>query len=50
MLKITLPRGDLQTIFFDITFDDGSEVGELDEIYFTVKRSYTQTSVLFQKR
>lgn len=50
MLKITMPRGDLRGVSFSVADTDGTAVVDFDEIYFTVKSSYTDRNYLFQKR
>ena len=45
---IRMCRGDISDQKF--TIDSDQKELELDEIYFTVKRRYTDTSFLFQKR
>lgn len=49
-MRISMPRGDIHFIEFSIT--NGNEEPEIDfdEIYFTVKRKYTDTDYFFQKR
>ena len=46
MLNITMPRGDIRPVTFIV---NGSEGITFDEIYFTVKRSFTDKNALFQK-
>ena len=50
-MTITMPRGDIRPIHFNIYDSEGACCPiEFDEIYFTVKRSYSDTAFLFQKR
>lgn len=50
-MRITMPRGDIMPITFSIKNADGS-VTDIDftEIYFTVKRTFFDKKVVFQKR
>lgn len=51
MFTITMPRGDIRTVPFTVR-DRAGVVSTIpfDEIYFTVKKSYTDRQYLFQKR
>lgn len=51
MLQISMPRGDIRSVTFSITGDDGepSDI-EFEEIYFTVKKQFTDKHYCFQKR
>lgn len=50
-MRISMPRGDIRIIPFTITSPDG-EISDIDftEIYFTVKRKYSDSEYCFQKR
>ena len=49
---IEMPRGDLRQIAFTVHSADSenSIVTDFDEIYFTVKKNYTDKVFLFQKK
>ena len=51
-LSIIMPRGDVRSEKFEILESDGETKSdiEFDDIYFTVKRNFTDTKYLFQKR
>ena len=53
-MEITMARGDLEIRTFQIRSPSGSGTvpytDELDEIYLTVKRKYTDTNYVIQKR
>lgn len=50
-MRISMPRGDIRKIPFTVTNPDGEPAGiDFDEIYFTVKRKFTESNFLFQKR
>lgn len=51
MLNITMPRGDIRSVIFTVTGADG-ELSDItfDEIYFTVKKYFTDRHYCFQKR
>lgn len=49
MLQITMPRGDIHSISFSVTSGE-STYTDFDEIYFTVKESFTNKKILFQKK
>lgn len=53
-MSIHLPRGDIRDIPFGVyTTVDGEEViytDDFDEIYFTVKKRFTDEEYVFQKR
>jgi len=50
-MKIVMPRGDIRPVQFSIQNPDGTNPEiEFDEIYFTVKQSYTKNDYYFQKR
>ena len=50
-MRISMPRGDIRKIPFIVTNPDGEPAGiDFDEIYFTVKKKYTDSGYLFQKR
>ena len=49
--NIIMPRGDIRPVRFTVRSPDTQEVvSDLDEVYFTVKRNYTDRDFLFQKR
>lgn len=50
-MRICMPRGDIRLVRFQVIDDDGdiSDI-DFDEIYFTVKKHYSDTNFLFQKR
>lgn len=50
-MNITMPRGDIRHVSFSITNNLG-EVADVDfeDIYFTVKESFTRDNYLFQKK
>lgn len=51
MLNITMARGDIEACPFDITDSNGQLLDiDFDEIYFTVKRNFSDRTFLFQKR
>ena len=49
-MRICMPRGDIKLVRFQVMDEDGniSEV-DFDEIYFTVKKRYSDTNYLIQK-
>jgi hypothetical protein len=49
MLQISLPRGDIRNIRFNVT-SDGTAYTDFTEVYFSVKRSTTKKELLFQKK
>lgn len=50
-MKITMPRGDIRPVRFTVQDNFGEESDlEFEEIYFTVKRKFSDTDYLFQKR
>lgn len=49
-MKITMPRGDLRKIKFQITTASGEPFLTPDEVFFTVKDSTTSKKVCFQKK
>ena len=49
-MRISMPRGDIHYVEFAVSADDEFSGLDYDEIYFTVKRKYTDTEYLFQKR
>ncbi len=50
-MKITLPRGDIRQITFMVESADGIPYdGEITEIYFTVKRYYSEKAAILQKK
>jgi hypothetical protein len=48
MLQISLPRGDIRNIRFNVT-SDGTAYTDFTEVYFSVKSSTTKRDLLFQK-
>lgn len=52
MLDITMPRGDIRLIRFQVTDLQTGEVSQIDftEIYMSVKKSIYDRNVLFQKK
>lgn len=50
-LSISMPRGDMRMISFSVTNESG-ETPEVDitDIFFTVKKTFSDKSFLFQKR
>lgn len=44
------PRGDTCPLSFTIHDSEENELSNFDEIYFTLKKSYTQNDYLLQKR
>jgi len=48
-MQISMPRGDLRPISFTID-NNGEPYTDLDEIYFTVKKSYANNRFLIQKK
>lgn len=48
-MRISMPRGDIHYVLFSLSVDDEAEI-EYDEIYFTVKRKYTDREFLIQKK
>jgi len=50
-MNITMPRGDIRPVSFTINDANGTPSDiSFDEIYFTVKRSFTDKRFLFQKK
>ena len=49
MLQISLPRGDIRNIRFNVT-SDGTAYTDFTEVYFTVKSATTKRNLLFQKK
>ena len=51
-IDFEFPRGDTCPLVFDLYDEDGTEivVGSTDEIYFTLKRSYSSSDVIVQKK
>lgn len=50
-MNITMPRGDIRPVRFTVYNQDGTESNiAFDEIYFTVKKKYTDNDYIFQKR
>lgn len=50
-MLITMPRGDIRRIHFVVSDSLGNETDvDFDEIFFTVKRSFQDRAILFQKR
>ena len=50
MLNITMPRGDIRKVKFDVKDNAGKPRADFTEIYFTVKNNSIQENVLFQKK
>ena len=51
MLMISMPRGDIRPVRFTVTnYEGGISDIVFDEIYFTVKRSFSDKMYLFQKK
>ena len=49
-MRISMPRGDIHYVDFSVSTDDEFSGIDYDEIFFTVKRKYTDREFLFQKR
>lgn len=49
MLQISLPRGDIRNVRFNVT-SGSTAYTNFNEVYFTVKTSTTQRKILFQKK
>ncbi|MBP5423957.1 MAG: hypothetical protein J6Y78_16110 [Paludibacteraceae bacterium] len=49
-MRISMPRGDIHYIDFTVTAEEEFSNIDYTEIYFTVKRKYTDQQYLFQKR
>ena len=50
-MRISMPRGDIRYVRFLINNLDGTAANvDFTEIYFTVKRKFTDRSFLFQKK
>ena len=50
-MEIIMPRGDLRQIMFSAQGDDlETSISDFDEIYFTVKHTFTDRMYLFQKK
>lgn len=50
-MEITMPRGDLRNVKFNITDSSGEIVTTIfDEIYITFKENYIDEKVIFQKK
>ena len=50
MLNITMPRGDIRKVKFDVKDNTGAERNDFTEIYLTVKNNSVQEEALFQKK
>jgi hypothetical protein len=52
ILKIVMPRGDVRPLQFDVLEADGETMTdiEFDDIYFTVKKNFTDRDFKFQKK
>lgn len=50
-MEIKMPKGDIRPVAFTV-YDPSSTVSDVDfdEIYFTVKRDYSEKNYVFQKR
>lgn len=50
-MRICMPRGDIRLVRFQV-IDENGDISQIDfdEIYFTVKKRYSDTNFLFQKR
>lgn len=49
-MRISMPRGDIHYVEFTVTADEEFSDINYDEIYFTVKKKYTDKEYLFQKK
>ena len=49
-MKITFPRGDLYAFPFSIEVDGEKMTDALDDVWFTVKKKYTDPEALISKR
>lgn len=49
-MEIEMARGDIYSFSFGVYLDDAMYTGELDNIYFTVKRHHYDHPFLFQKK
>lgn len=49
-MTISMPRGDLRTICFNVTAQDSKSEIDFTEIYVTFKKSFKHKNVLFQKK
>ena len=49
MLQISLPRGDIRNIRFNVTSGETAYT-DFTEVYFTVKSATTKRNLLFQKK
>lgn len=51
-LSIIMPRGDVRPVKFEVVESDGETKTdiEFDDIYFTVKKNFTDAKFKFQKR
>lgn len=45
-----MPRGDLRPIAFTVSMENADTVGDFDDIFMTVKRTYEHSQMIFQKR
>ena len=52
ILRIVMPRGDVRPLQFDVLETDGETISdiEFDDIYFTVKKNFTDRDFKFQKK
>ena len=52
ILTIVMPRGDVRPIQFDVYESDGETMTDIvfDDIFFTVKKNFTDKDPRFQKR
>ena len=48
-MKISFPRGDLFCFPFGVYIDGAAAATEMDKVWFTVKKHYTDKQVIFQK-
>lgn len=47
---IEFPRGDTPPFEFTLELEDGELLEDVDEIYFTMKKSYSTSEMILQKR
>jgi len=48
-MRISMPRGDIHYVDFTVTLDEEFSDIDFDEIYFTVKKKWSDPDYLFQK-
>ena len=49
-MEITMHRGDVQPVSFTARYEDGAPITPVDRAHFTVKRDFSSSVPLFQKK